>query len=64
MADVKDLKPDTAREDYFYHKGFQDGYKAFRNLPDVSTTERALNVITQNALSQVGDSRKSGYTGE
>lgn len=53
MADVKPLFRDTAREEYFYRMGFQDGYKAFRGLPNEDQIALQLSGATQHAREQV-----------
>jgi hypothetical protein len=53
MADVKPLFRDTPREEYFYRLGFQDGYKAFRALPNEDTVQAQLEAATGHARSQV-----------
>lgn len=55
MGDVKLLTRDTAREEYFYRLGFQDGYKAFRGLPNEDQIERSLASATTNARAQIAD---------
>lgn len=50
MADVKVLHRDTAREEYFYRMGFQDGFKTARGD---DATQRQLDATTKNALAQV-----------
>lgn len=55
MGDVKLLTRDTAREEYFYRLGFQDGYKAFRGAPNDVQIAGSLAAVTNNARAQIAD---------
>lgn len=61
MADAKPLLRDTPREEYFYRLGFQDGYKAFRGLPNEDRIEGSLRAATANARAQVPEETTTYY---